>query len=84
MGVDIGTHHSKHNDVDFVVDDTDIGISSPVVPSTFSSFHGYQTQLQNIYIFKLLLLFPILTRILVQKKAVTTALGSWSLLQYRI
>jgi hypothetical protein len=47
---DIGTHHSKYNDVDFVADDTDIGISSPVVPSTFSSSHGYQTQLQNIYL----------------------------------
>jgi hypothetical protein len=42
VGEDIGTHHSKYNDVDFAADDTDIGISSPAVPSTFSSSHGYQ------------------------------------------
>jgi hypothetical protein len=44
---DIGTHHSKYSGVDFVVDDTDIGISSPVAPSTFFSFHGCQTQLHT-------------------------------------
>jgi hypothetical protein len=55
---DIDTHHSMYNDVDFVADDTDIGISSPVVPSTFSSSHGYQTQLQK-NIFKFLILLPI-------------------------
>jgi hypothetical protein len=42
---DIDSHHSKYNDVDFVVDDTDIGISSPAVPSTFSSSRGCQTEL---------------------------------------
>lgn len=39
---DIDIHHNKYSDVDFFVDDTDIGISSPVVPSTFSSSHDCQ------------------------------------------
>jgi hypothetical protein len=42
---DIDSHHSKYSDVDFVADDTDIGISSPVVPNTFSSSHDCQTEL---------------------------------------
>jgi hypothetical protein len=42
---DIDSHHSKYSDVDFVADDTGIGISSPAVPNTFSSSHGYQTEI---------------------------------------
>jgi hypothetical protein len=43
VGEDIDIHHSKYSVVDFFADDTDIGISSPVVPSTFSSSHDCQT-----------------------------------------
>jgi len=43
VGEDIDIHHNKYSDVDFFADDTDIGISSPVVPSTFSSSRDCQT-----------------------------------------
>jgi len=40
---DIDTRHNKYSDVDFFADDTDSGISSPVVPSTSSSSRDCQT-----------------------------------------
>jgi hypothetical protein len=42
VGEDIDIHHNKYSDVDFFAGDTDIGISSPVVPSTFSSSRDCQ------------------------------------------
>jgi hypothetical protein len=40
---DIGTHRSMYSGADFFADDIGIGISSPVVPSTFSSSHDCRT-----------------------------------------